>query len=145
MKTTTTTPKVLDNTSRDWYIVDAQGKTLGRLATEIARVINGKHKASFSNHLDQGDYVIVTNADKFKVTGKKMADKMYYRHSGYIGHLRETTMEKQLEKHPESIIEHAVSGMIPKNKLRAERMARLKVYLGTEHPHEAQKPKTLSV
>ncbi len=141
----TTTPKVLTNQERGWHIVDAEGKTLGRLATAIAVAINGKHKATFSNSLDQGDYVIVLNADKFVVTGKKMSDKIYYTHSMYLGNLYEQTLADKLIKDPESVIKLAVSGMLPKNKLRNAKLIRLKLYLGTDHPHEAQKPKALHI
>lgn len=141
----TTTPSVLENQQRGWYIVDAQGMTLGRLATAIATVIHGKHKPTFSSHLDQGDYVIVLNADKFTVTGKKMTDKMYYTHSMYLGNLYEQSLEKLLQSKPTDALSFAVSGMLPKNKLRSSKLARLKMYTGTEHPHEAQKPQPLHV
>jgi large subunit ribosomal protein L13 len=124
----TITPTQLKGDERKWYIVDATDKTLGRLATEIAVILKGKNKASFVPHLDNGDYVIVTNCDKFKVTGKKMTDKMYYRHTGYLGGLKEISLENLLNKKPVKALEFAVSGMLPKNKLRKGMLARLKLF-----------------
>ncbi|HSX41538.1 MAG TPA: 50S ribosomal protein L13 [Candidatus Saccharimonadales bacterium] len=128
---------------RDWYIVDASVMSLGRLATLIAKYLIGKHKAMYTPHIDSGDNVIVINAAKVVVTGNKLQDKMYYRHSGYPGGIKEISMADQLAKHPTRIIEHAVKGMLPKNKLQAPRMARLKVYAALEHPHAPQSPKPM--
>ncbi len=141
----TITPKQLTSSQRKWYVVDAKGKTLGRLATSIATVISWKNKVDFANHLDNGDYVIVINCDKFAVTGKKMTDKMYHRHTGYLGGLISTPLDKLLVKKPIKPLESAISGMLPKNKLRKGMMARLKLFTGTEHTFEAQKPETLSL
>ncbi|SMP08577.1 LSU ribosomal protein L13P [Desulfurobacterium pacificum] len=134
-----------EDVQREWYIVDATGKTLGRLATEIAKVLMGKHKPTYTPHVDGGDFVVVVNAEKVFVTGKKLTDKIYYKHTGYMGHLKETTLKEMLEKKPEEVIRLAVRGMLPKNKLRDRRMKRLKVYAGPEHPHKAQNPKPLEV
>ncbi len=130
---------------RRWYVVDAQGKTLGRLATEVARVLHGKHKPTFTPHLDTGDFVIVVNAEKIRVTGNKLEAKRYYRHTGYLGGLRSRTLQQQLEKHPDRVITHAVKGMLPKNRLGADMLRKLKVYAGAEHPHAAQKPQPLEL
>ena len=130
---------------RRWYVVDAQGKTLGRLATEVARVLRGKHKPTFTPHLDTGDFVIVVNAEKIRVTGNKLEAKRYYRHTGYLGGLRSRTLQQQLEKHPDRVITHAVKGMLPKNRLGADMLRKLKVYAGAEHPHAAQKPQPLEL
>ena len=134
-----------EDVQREWFIVDATGKTLGRLATEIAKVLMGKHKPTYTPHVDGGDFVVVINAEKVFVTGKKLTDKIYYKHTGYMGHLKETTLKEMLEKKPEEVIRLAVRGMLPKNKLRDRRMKRLKVYAGPEHPHKAQNPKPLEV
>jgi len=123
---------------REWHIIDAKDKILGRVATEIARLLMGKHKPLFARNMDVGDFVVVINADKFKVTGNKMKQKMYYRHSGYPGGLKTTRMDKVMEKHPTRIIEHAVKGMLPQNKLKARMMKRLKIYVGEAHPHQGQ-------
>ncbi|HHU33445.1 MAG: 50S ribosomal protein L13 [Zhaonellaceae bacterium] len=125
---------------RKWYIVDATDKTLGRLATEVATLLRGKHKPIFTPHVDTGDHVIVINAEKVKLTGKKMAQKKYYRHSRFPGGLKEISFETLLQKHPERIIEVAVKGMIPHNRLGRQVIKKLKVYRGPEHPHQAQKP-----
>lgn len=125
---------------RDWYQVDAEGKTVGRLATEIARVLIGKHKSYFSPHVDVGDFVVVTNVDKVVLTGKKPAQKMYRRHSGYPGGLKSTSAATMLDKHPARVLRFAVNGMLPKNRLRAKRINRLKLYASGTHPHAAQKP-----
>lgn len=127
----------------DWYIVDATGLNLGRLASDIARVLRGKHKPTYAPNADVGDYVIVINAGKFAVTGNKMEDKTYYRHSGYPGGLREQSMKQVLERHPTRVLESAVRGMIPHNALGEAMMHKLKLYPGTEHPHTAQQPKNL--
>ena len=134
-----------EDIKRDWYIVDAAGKTLGRLATEIAKILMGKHKVTYTPHVDNGDFVIVINADKIHVTGKKLDKKIYYKHTGYFGHLKEETLRQKLQKKPEELIYLAVKGMLPKNKLRKEMLKRLKVYAGPEHPHKAQNPKPLEV
>lgn len=130
---------------REWFIVDAENKTLGRLASEIAKRLRGKHKAEYTPHVDTGDYVIVVNADKIRVSGKKLQQKIYYRHTGYVGHLRETTLEKMLETHPERVLESAVKGMLPKNRLGRAMFKKLKVYAGPEHNHAAQQPKVLEI
>jgi large subunit ribosomal protein L13 len=128
---------------RKWYVVDAQGKTLGRLASEIASILRGKHKPIFTPHVDCGDYVVVINAEKVWTTGMKMDQKRYYRHSGYPGGLREITLRDQLKKFPERVIESAVRGMLPKNRLGRKMYKKLKVYAGSQHPHAAQQPETL--
>lgn len=128
---------------RDWYVVDATGKVLGRLASRIARVLIGKHRPQYTPHIDSVDFVVVVNADKFRVTGKKMKDKMYYSHSMYPGGLKKINLELMLEKHPERVIYHAISGMLPKNRLRARRLKRLKIYTDASHPHSAQSPKEI--
>jgi large subunit ribosomal protein L13 len=125
---------------RKWLIVDAAGQTLGRLASEVASLIRGKHKPQFTPHVDTGDFVVVINADKIVLTGKKLLQKKYYRHSGYPGGLRTTTAQEMLNTKPERMIELAVKGMLPKNKLGHQLQTKLKVYAGAEHPHEAQKP-----
>ncbi|PLX96111.1 MAG: 50S ribosomal protein L13 [Desulfuromonas sp.] len=125
---------------RDWIVIDLEGQILGRAATEIARILRGKHKAIYTPSVDTGDFVIVLNADKVALTGKKMADKMYYQHSRYPGGLRETNAEKLLEKKPEDLIRKAVKGMLPKNKLGRQMFKKLKVYAGADHPHTAQQP-----
>lgn len=139
----TISPKQVKGNERNWFVVDAKGETLGRLATKIAVILKGKNKVSYTPHLDNGDYVIVTNCDKFKVTGKKMQDKMYYRHTGYLGGLKETNLETLLEKKPTKALEFAVSGMLPKNKLRPAMLARLKLFTGDEHTFTAQQPELI--
>ena len=129
---------------RKWYVVDAEGKTLGRMASEIARVLRGKHKPIFTPYLDTGDYVIVVNADKIKVTGKKLKQKIYYHHSGYVGGMKETTLKEMLAKKPERVVELAVRGMLPKGPLGRQRYKKLFVYAGPEHKHAAQKPEVLT-
>ena len=129
---------------RKWFVVDAEGKTLGRLATEIARILRGKHKPIFTPYLDTGDYVIVVNAEKVKVTGKKLDQKIYYHHSGYVGGMKETTLKEMLAKKPERVMEHAVKGMLPKGPLGRQMYKKLFVYAGPEHKHEAQKPEVLT-
>jgi len=128
---------------RDWYVVDASNQILGRLASEIARRLRGKHKPEYTPHMDTGDYIIVVNAEKIQVTGRKRTDKVYYHHTGYIGHMKSITFEKLLQKAPERIIERAVKGMLPKNPLGRAMFRKLKVYAGPEHKHEAQQPKPL--
>lgn len=139
MKTTITKPAEVD---RSWYVVDAEGKTLGRLASQVAALLRGKHKPGFSPAVDCGDYVIVVNAEKIHVTGKKLSDKKYYRHSGYPGGLREMTLQDQLDRYPTRPVELAVKGMLPKNKLGRKMIKKLKVYVGPEHPHQAQSPES---
>jgi large subunit ribosomal protein L13 len=140
----TTIARVSD-LNRTWYVVDAEGQTLGRLASQVAAVLRGKHKPIYSPSVDCGDYVIVINADKIRVTGNKMDEKMYYRHSGYVGGLREMTLREQLQLHPRRPVELAVKGMLPKNKLGRKMFKKLKVYTGTEHPHQAQQPVPLEL
>ncbi|GFI25734.1 50S ribosomal protein L13 [Lachnospiraceae bacterium] len=130
---------------RKWYVVDADGMTLGRLASEVAKVLRGKNKAIFTPHLDTGDYVIIVNAEKVKVTGKKMEQKIYYRHSDYVGGMKETTLKEMLAKHPERVLEFAVKGMLPKGPLGRQMYKKLFVYAGPEHKHAAQKPEALSL
>ncbi len=133
-------PKQIKGNERKWYVIDAKGQTLGRLATKIAIILKGKNKVDYAPHVDNGDYVIVLNADKFAVTGKKMSDKIYYRHTGYLGGLKETPLKDLLRKKPLRALELAVYGMLPKNKLRKHMIARLKGFTWTEHPYSAQKP-----
>lgn len=130
---------------RKWFVIDAQGQTLGRLATRVATVLRGKHKPIYTPHIDCGDYVIVVNADKINVTGKKLDQKMYYRHSGYPGGLKQVSLRRQLQTHPERVIEAAVRGMLPKNRLGRKMFKKLKVYDGPDHPHQAQQPEPLDV
>ncbi|MGD9888536.1 MAG: 50S ribosomal protein L13 [Halothiobacillaceae bacterium] len=131
--------------TRDWFVVDASGKTLGRMATEIARRLRGKHKAEYTPHVDTGDYVIVINAEKVRVTGNKVQDKMYHHHTGYIGNLKSISFGKLIDKSPQRPIEIAVKGMLPKNPLGRQMFSKLKVYAGTEHPHVAQQPRVLDI
>ena len=130
--------------SRNWYVVDAQGKVLGRLASRIAMVLRGKTKPVFTPHMDTGDFVVVVNAAQVQLTGRKLDNKMYYRHSGYMGGLKEISARKQLEKKPEEVLRHAVRGMLPKNSLGRQLLKKLKIYAGAEHPHESQKPQPLT-
>jgi len=134
-----------NNVERKWYVVDAEGKTLGRLASEIARVLSGKNKPICTSFVDTGDYVIVINAEKVAVTGKKLHNKIYTHHSGYIGGLKQTDLKKMLETKPQAVIEHAVKGMLPKNVLGRNMIKKLHVYAGSEHPHTAQKPEVLEI
>lgn len=129
---------------RKWYVVDATGYTLGRLASEVAKVLRGKNKPTYTPSMDTGDYVIVVNAEKVKVTGKKLDQKVYYRHSEYVGSLKETTLREMLNKHPERVIESAVKGMLPRGPLGREMYTKLHVYAGPDHKHEAQKPEVLT-
>jgi large subunit ribosomal protein L13 len=131
--------------TRKWYVLDASEAPVGRLATAAATLLTGKGKPSFTKHIDTGDYVIVVNADNLVVTGKKMEDKMYYHHSGYPGGLKETKLRHQMDKDSTHVIEHAIRGMLPVNKLRKDRLTRLKVYTGAEHNHEAQKPEKFNL
>ena len=141
MKTFMASPATID---RKWYVVDATDKTLGRLASEIASVLRGKNKPIFTPHIDTGDYVIVVNAEKVKVTGKKLLQKVYYNHSDYVGGMKETTLKEMLAKKPERVIELAVKGMLPKGPLGRSMYTKLFVYAGPEHKHEAQKPEALT-
>ena len=142
MKTFMASPATID---RKWYVVDAEGKTLGRLASEVAKVLRGKNKAIFTPHIDTGDYVIVVNAEKVKVTGKKLQQKIYYNHSDYVGGMRETTLAEMMAKKPEKVIELAVKGMLPKGPLGRSMIKKLHVYAGPEHEQTAQKPEVLEI
>ncbi|MCB1830391.1 MAG: 50S ribosomal protein L13 [Chromatiaceae bacterium] len=130
---------------RDWYLVDANEKTLGRLASEIAHRLRGKHKPEYTPHVDTGDYIVVVNAEKVRVTGNKMQDKMYYHHTGYIGNLKSINLAKLLAEHPERVLESAVKGMLPKNALGRAMFRKLKIYTGPEHKHAAQQPQPLNI
>ena len=130
---------------REWYVVDAEGKTLGRLSTRIADTLRGKDKPQYTPHTDTGDFVVVVNAEKIAVTGNKMDEKMYYRHSGYPGGLKERTLREQLERRPTDVLRKAVKGMLPRNRLARQQLLKLKIYAGPEHPHEAQAPKPLDL
>lgn len=141
MKTFMATEATID---RKWYVVDAAGMTLGRLASEVAKVLRGKNKPIFTPHLDTGDYVIIVNAEKISVTGKKMDQKVYYHHSGYVGGLKEVTLKEKLKKKPEEVVELAVKGMLPKGPLGRQMYRKLFVYAGPEHKHAAQKPEALT-
>ncbi len=142
MKTYVTKP---DEVEREWFVVDASGKTLGRLATEVARILRGKHKPIYSPMIDVGDYVIVVNAEKVRVTGRKLTQKFYYRHSGYPGGFKQVSLRDMLARHPTRVIEYAVWGMLPKNALGRRMFKKLKVYAGPDHPHQAQNPKSLEL
>lgn len=133
-----------DKIERKWYVVDAEGQTLGRLASEVAKVLRGKNKPVFTPHVDTGDYVIIVNADKIKVTGKKMEQKIYYNHSEYVGGMKETTLKEMMAKKPERVLELAVKGMLPKGPLGRTMIKKLHVYAGPEHNHAAQKPEVLT-
>ena len=135
-------PKLKDIT-RDWHLVDAEGRVLGRLASRVASILMGKEKPTYADFLDCGDFVIVVNAEKVRLTGKKLSDKLYYRHSGYPGGLKQMTAAEVLEKHPERVIRSAVKGMLPRNKLGRKMLSKLKIYAGGDHPHQAQQPRTL--
>lgn len=143
---TASTPSTREqDVQRDWCLIDAEGQTLGRLATEVASRLRGKHKPEFTPHVDTGDYIVIINAEKVAVTGNKLADKMYYRHTGYIGNLKSMNLQKLLDTHPERVIEFAVKGMLPKNRLGRAMFNKLKVYVGNEHPHAAQQPVALQL
>ncbi|NPV07223.1 MAG: 50S ribosomal protein L13 [Anaerolineae bacterium] len=142
MRTFTPTPNDIE---RRWYVVDAEGKTLGRLASEVAKVLSGKTKPTYSPHMDVGDFVIVVNAEKVRVTGRKLEQKTYYRHSQYPGGLRSISLRDQLRRYPERVIQTAVKGMLPKNRVGRHQLGKLKVYAGESHPHEAQKPEPLEI
>ncbi len=137
--------KDLEELSHSWYLVDAEGKVLGRLASQIAKILQGKHKPQYTPHLDLGDYVVVINAEKVKLTGKKEKEKMYYHHSGYVGGLKSKTVEDLRKKKPEEIIQHAVKGMLPKTPLGRKMFKKLKVYKGNFHPHQAQNPQNIEL
>ncbi len=130
---------------KKWYVVDAENKVLGRLASEIANRLRGKHKPTFSSFIDNGDFIIVTNAEKIALTGNKLDDKKYYRHTGYMGGLKEASAKELLAKHPTDLLMHAVRGMLPKNKLGRAQLKKLKIYAGTNHPHAAQQPVVLDI
>ena len=142
MKTYVATPK---DRERNWLLVDAEGQTLGRLATQIADALRGKRKPTYTPHIDVGDFVVVVNAEKIAVTGDKLREKMYYRHSGYPGGLKKRTLSEMLARRPEEVIRLAVRGMLPKNRLARKQLTKLKVYAGPEYPHEAQKPTKLEI
>ena len=142
MKTFSAKPETV---KRDWYVVDAEGKTLGRLATEVASRLRGKHKPEYTPHVDTGDYIVVVNAEKVRVTGRKASDKMYYRHTGFPGGLRSASFNKLIDQKPEMVVELAVKGMLPRNPLGRAMYSKLKVYAGSEHPHAAQQPQQLTI
>ena len=142
MKTHVATPT---NRQRDWYVVDAEGKTLGRLATQLADVLRGKRKPDFTPHIDTGDFIVVINAEKIRVTGDKLNSKIYWRHSGFPGGIKSRTLGEMLDKQPEEVIRKAVRGMLPRNKLGRQQLLKLKVYAGSDHPHAAQLPKPLEI
>jgi large subunit ribosomal protein L13 len=142
MKTISANPATV---KRDWYVIDANGKTLGRMAAEIATRLRGKHKPEYTPHVDTGDYIVVVNAEKVRVTGNKAKDKMYYRHTGYVGGIKSLSFEKMIAKAPERTIESAVKGMLPKGPLGRAMFKKLKVYAGNEHPHAAQQPQELTL
>ena len=142
MRTVSTRPQ---DAQHDWYVVDADGKTLGRLASEIARRLRGKHKAAYTPHVDTGDYIVVVNAEKVRVTGAKETDKIYYRHSGYPGGIKATPLDKLRAEHPDRILAYAVQGMMPRNPLGRAMLRKLKIYAGPEHPHAAQQPQALDL
>jgi len=144
MKTTTLSAKPAE-VQHDWLVIDANGKTLGRMATEIARRLRGKHKPSYTPHVDTGDYIVVINAEKLRVSGNKMKNKIYYHHTGHVGGIKSISLEKQLDKAPERVIQTAVKGMLPKNPLGRAMFSKLKVYAGESHPHTAQQPKVLEI
>ena len=141
MKTFSPTPKDI---TRAWFVVDAEDKILGRLASQIAHRLRGKHKPEFAPHMDNGDFIVVVNCEKMKLTGNKLQQKNYYRHSGYIGGLKTTSLEKMLQKKPEYVLMHAVKGMLPRNTLGRALLKKLKIYAGPEHPHGAQQPQPLA-
>lgn len=138
-------PKQVINQERKWYLIDATGQTLGRLSTQIATLLRGKNKVAFAPHVDNGDYVVVINSEKIEVTGNKLQDKIYYQHSGYMGGLKETSLERLLDKKPTEVLQKAVLGMLPKNKLRKEMILRLKLVVGSQHNFKAQKPETITL
>ena len=135
----------MNDRDRRWYVVDAEGKTLGRLSTQIADVLRGKRKPTYTPHVDTGDFVVVINAEKVSVTGKKRSEKLYHRHSGYPGGLRTRTFEEMIERKPEDVIRLAVKGMLPRNRLSRRQITKLKIYAGPDHPHAAQSPEVLEI
>jgi large subunit ribosomal protein L13 len=142
MKTYSANP---DEVRRDWFLVDATGKTLGRLSTEIARRLRGKHKPEYTPHVDTGDYIVVVNAEKIRVTGNKRKDKMYHRYTGYVGNLKSINLETLLEQAPERALQYAVKGMLPRNSLGRKMLSKLRVFVGPDHKHEAQQPLPLDI
>ena len=142
MKSFMASPSTIE---RKWYVIDAADQTLGRLSTEVANILRGKNKPIFTPHIDTGDYVIIVNADKVKVTGKKLDQKIYYRHSEYVGGMKETTLKEMMNKKPEFVVEHAVKGMLPKGPLGRQMLSKLHVYDGAEHPHAAQQPEVYEI
>ena len=142
MKSFMASPSTIE---RKWYVIDAADQTLGRLSTEVANILRGKNKPIFTLHIDTGDYVIIVNADKVKVTGKKLDQKIYYRHSEYVGGMKETTLKEMMNKKPEFVVEHAVKGMLPKGPLGRQMLSKLHVYAGAEHPHAAQQPEVYEI
>lgn len=142
MKTFSAKPETVQ---RDWLLIDADGKTLGRLASEVAKRLRGKHKPEYTPHVDTGDYIVIVNAEKVRVTGNKMNDKMYYHHTGYIGNLKSASLREMIERRPEKVIELAVKGMLPKNPLGRAMFKKLKVFAGPNHKHEAQQPQPLEI
>ncbi|MDR2504148.1 MAG: 50S ribosomal protein L13 [Deltaproteobacteria bacterium] len=140
MKTFSPTP---EDIKREWFLVDAENKILGRFAAQIAHRLRGKHKPEFAPHMDNGDFIVVVNCEKIAVTGKKLSQKTYWRHTGYPGGIKETSLEKLLDRKPEEVLRHAVRGMLPKNRLGRAMLKKLKIYAGTDHPHTAQQPKAL--
>jgi large subunit ribosomal protein L13 len=142
MRTLSAKPETV---KRDWFVVDAAGKTLGRLSTEIASRLRGKHKPEYTPHVDTGDYIVVINCEKVRVTGKKQQDKMYYSHTGYMGGIKSISFEKMIEKAPERVIQTSVKGMLPKGPLGRAMFKKMKVYAGSEHPHTAQQPQQLDI
>lgn len=141
MKTFSPTPANID---RQWFMVDANDQILGRLATQITHRLRGKHKPEFAHHMDNGDFIVVVNCEKIRVTGKKLQQKIYYRHSGYVGNLKSITLEQRLATRPEEVLRAAVRGMLPRNRLGRAMLKKLKIYVGAEHPHVAQEPKPLT-
>ncbi len=144
-KKTVSLTKEEANAQRSWVLVDAKDQTLGRLCTRVATLLRGKHKPDWTPHVDNGEYVVIINAERIVLTGRKLTEKKYYRHSGYPGHLNEVNAARMLETHPERVIEHAVRGMLPKNKLGRSILQKLKVYAGDKHPHEAQRPEVIQL
>jgi large subunit ribosomal protein L13 len=145
VSTKTWTPTAEDAAQREWYLLDAEGLTLGRLASVVAQILKGKNKPTYATHMDMGDYVVVVNADKVRVTGKKETQKMYYSHSGYMGSLKAIPFNEMMQKHPTKAVEEAVKGMLPRNRLGNQMLTKLKVYAGGTHPHVAQQPKPVRI
>jgi len=145
VSTKTWTPTAADAAQREWYLIDAEGLTLGRLASVVAQLLKGKNKPTYAPHMDMGDFVVVINADKVRVTGKKETQKMYYSHSGYMGSLKAIPFNEMMQKHPTRAVEEAVKGMLPRNRLSRKQLTKLKVYAGPEHPHAAQQPQQYQI